>query len=469
MILRLVTAIAGMQIVICTGLAGAQTHSVELADTTFSSEYRVEVDLERPRRALITARIKPGERGLCLTRSAADTGLTHGWATFVYELVVENSNGEPVSARYDGDGCWTLESESTVTAQYSILLQHDRFPNMPGDDELAYAGDWGQFWTGRALFVEGLPAENIRVEFSLPQGWIVTAPWPQAEGDASFSFAPSDNDALLDSGFMLGTHESRIFNQGEARVHIGLAGAGPSARGDLIEQTLTDALVSFDALHGGAPTGDLAVFLAHGRSFGGGVMGRTISMLVTDGDVPDSVMPILSYIVIHEAFHLWNANLNYNDQSQMYWFAEGFAEYFTHLHMHETGLLDRETLRARFETRANRYEDAIGPMSMMEVGQEKLDNYDLIYSGGMMAALALDMHILQASNGEHRLREVMPVLFSSYGAEADVALDHNRFASLIEEETGVNVLDILRQNVEGTQTIPTAELIDQLMGATLSE
>lgn len=459
---RTATAIAGVPLAICASVANAQTSSAVLADDNVSAEYTVEIDLEHPRRALVTARLTPGEQGLCLSRSAADTGLTHGWATFVHEFAVEDSSGEPVNSSYDGAECWILGSEGPVTARYTMLLQHDRFPNMPGDDELAYAGDWGQFWTGRALFMEGVPAENISVAFSLPQDWVVTAPWPQAEDGASFTFAPPDNDALLDSGFMLGTHESRTFAQGGAVAHIGLTGAGPIARGDLVEQNLSDALASFTDLHGGAPTGDLAVFLGRGRSFGGGVMGRTISMLVVD-DVPDAVMPILSYIVIHEAFHLWNANFNYADQSQMYWFTEGFAEYFTHLHMHEKGLFDSETLRSRFEERAGLYADAIGQISMVAAGQEKLDNYNLIYSGGMMAALALDMHILQESNGERRLRDVMPALYSRHGPGAEASLDNNGFAALIEQETGVNARDILNENVEGTQTIRTADLIDQLM------
>jgi predicted metalloprotease with PDZ domain len=459
---RAATVIAGLPLAICASVANAQTLSAALADDNVSAEYNVEIDLEHPRRALITARVTPNERGLCLSRSAADTGLTHGWATFVHELVVEDSNGEPVNAVYDSDGCWTINSEGAVTARYSMLLQHDRFPNMPGDDELAYAGDWGQFWTGRALFMEGLPAEDISVTFLLPQDWAVTVPWPQAEDGTPFTFAPPDIDALLDSGFMLGTHESRTFAQGDATAHIGLTGAGPIARGDLVEQTLSDALASFTDLHGGAPTGDLAVFLGRGRSFGGGVMGRTISMLVID-DVPDRVMPLLSYIVIHEAFHLWNVNFNYADQSQMYWFTEGFAEYFTYLYMYETGLLDSETLRSKLEERASLYADAIGQLSMAEAGREKLDNYNLIYSGGMMAALALDMHILQSSNGEHRLRDVMPALFARFGPGADETLDHNSFAALIEEETGTNVRKILSENVEGTQSIPTAELIDQIM------
>lgn len=461
---RTATVIAGTLLAACASITNVPISSTVSVDDNSSAKYSVKIDPEHPRRALITAQITPSERGLCLSRSAADTGLTHGWATFVHKLVVKDLNGETLNASYNGDECWRLESSGAVTAQYSMLLQHDKFPNMPGDDELAYAGDWGQFWTGRALFMEGVPTKDVSVTFSLPPDWAVTAPWPLAEDGTSFSFTPANDDALFDSGFMLGTHEARTFKQGAATIHVGLAGEGPVARGDLMVQILSDALTSFTDLHGDAPTGDLAVFLGRGRGLGGGVMGQTISMLVID-DVPDKVMPILSYIVIHEVFHLWNANFNYADQPQMYWFTEGFAEYFTHLHMYKKGLFNSETLRSKFEKRAVLYAKAIGQNSMMEAGQEKLDNYDLIYSGGMMAALALDMKILQASNGEHRLSDVLPALYSRYGPGTNETLNHKSFATMVEAETGVNVLEILNANVEGIQTIPTTMLIDQMMEA----
>ena len=430
--------------------------SAALAD----ADYFVQIETDKPRRAQVTARIVSGERGLCFSRSADDTGLTHGWATFVHKLAVNDANGQSVNAEYDGDGCWRLDSNGRVIASYTMLLMHDKFPNRPGDDELAYAGDWGQFWTGRALFIEGKPAREVSVEFSLPQGWAVTAPWPSA-GDSGLTFVPPDTDALFDSGFMLGTHQSRQFNQGDAAIHMGLTGTGPLARGDELVAILSTALGAFTDLHEASPVGDLAVFLARGRILGGGVMGQTISILVVD-EVSDEFMPTLSYILIHEAFHLWNANLNYANQSDMYWFSEGFAEYFTHLQMQQQGLVDAKTLLGMFEERASLYAATAGQLSMVDAGQQKLDHYDLIYSGGMLAALALDMHVQQSSDGRYHLKDVMPAFYARFGVDSDTRLDLSTFASVIEEQTGADSREILRQHVAGPHVLPTAALIEQL-------
>ena len=424
------------------------------------TDYIVHISADQPRRAQVTASIEPGQSGLCFTRSAEDTGLTHGWATFIHKLSVKDTDGQSVNATYDGQGCWNLNLKSRVTVSYTMLLLHDKFPNQPGDDELAYAGDWGQFWTGRALFIEGKPSAPTRVEFSLPTGWAVTAPWPSAD-NTGLVFAPPDTDALLDSGFMLGKHESLEFKHGETIIHMGLSGAGPLARRAELKKTLDRALGSFTDLHKGSTVGDLAVFLSKGRVLGGGVMGRTISMLVVD-EVPDEFMPVLAYIVIHEAFHLWNANLNYENDTDMYWFSEGFAEYFSHFELLQQGILDNKTLLAKFQERADKYVAAVGQLSMIETGQQKLDNYNLIYSGGMMATLALDMHILKTSNGRHRLANIMPALFASYRLENNKPLNLDTFASVIEEQTGVDCREILQRYVAGTEVMSTASLLQQL-------
>jgi predicted metalloprotease with PDZ domain len=446
-----------------TGLLILLTAGLFTGPAVADTHYSVKIDGDLPRRAHVTAQVVPGDQGLCLTRAAHDTGLTHGWATFVHELSVNDSNGNPLTVDYDGDGCWRIAATAgSITAEYTVLLNHDRFPNDPGDDELAYAGDWGQFWTGRALFMEGASAVRTTVDFALPEGWAVTAPWPPAN-ESGLSFAPPDADALFDSGFMLGTHASRQFTQGDAVIHIGLAGAGPEARGDELVAILQGTLSEFSALHQASPNGDLAVFLGQGRLVGGGVMGQTISMLVVD-DVPDELMPMLTYIVTHEVFHLWNANLTYASQPDMYWFSEGFAEYYTFRALQAQGLMDASALLATLEERESLYLDVAGEISMVDAGEEKLDHYDLIYSGGMMAALALDMQILEASGGHHRLDDVMPDLYAQFGPGSEVRLDLSTLAKHIEAQTDVDTRDFLRRHVAGLEIIQAEPLRAQLAG-----
>lgn len=422
--------------------------------------YEVRVVNEQSRRVSIIALIEPHNNELCFQRSAQDTGLTHGWATFIHDLKVTDLEGSTIESSYRGEGCWAVSSSAPVRVSYTALLQHDRFPNKPGDDELAYAGDWGQFWTGRALFVEGKPSSTVQVSFSLPEDWEVTAPW-RATRQSGMVFAPRDMDALLDSGLMLGLQESLSFQQGDASIRVGLAGDAAESQGDVFIPVLKKALTTFDKMHAGSPVGEFAVFLGQGRTLGGGVMGQTISMLLVD-NMPDRAFPILSYIIIHEAFHLWNAELNYDVQSDMYWFSEGFAEYFSHFELYRQGLVDEVALKTMFSSRIEKYQKVAGTMSLTNAGALKLSNYDLVYSGGMMAAWALDQHLFKQSNGKQRLADVLPALYQRYAQADGPRLSPVALQNLIQQSTGINVGGIFEQYILGTEKIPTGRLLKDL-------
>jgi predicted metalloprotease with PDZ domain len=416
-----------------------------------AADYVVEVDADRPRVAAVTARLQPAEAGLCMLRAARDTGLTHGWATFVHDLRVTSANGQPLEARYDGAGCWRVHAGGPVTAHYAVLLQHDRFPNEPGDDELAYAGDWGQFWTGRALFLEGAPADAVHVTFELPDRWHVTAPWRAAESPTSFH--PADLDALLDNGFMLGQHETHVLQGVGAHVQVGLAGDGPKARAEEVVALLRSALGAFAELYQAPPTGELAVFLGQGRLLGGGVVGNTISMLV-EGPVPDALLPTLDYVVTHEVFHLWNADLEYADEASFYWFIEGSAEYYTFRQMRASGVWDEATLRSQLEERDALYRKALGELSLAEAGRQKLHHYDLIYSGGLMATAALDALIQAESAGRHRLDDVLPVLLQKHRRGAGASLTLETLIAQIREVTEVDAAAYFHRYITGHGPLP---------------
>lgn len=420
------------------------------------TRYSVRVNPNQPRRAVVNAEVFPGDRGVCFIRAAGDTGLTHGWATFVHRLTVADSQGNSIRAAYDGNGCWSVETTESVSVQYTVLLQHDVFPNRPGDDELAYAGDWGQFWTGRALFIEGSADSSLDVDFELPAGWSVTAPWPAAENSGT-GYVLSDFDSLFDSAFMLGTHKSHEFHHGDATLHIGLAGEGPRKRGDELVTLIQDGITSFSELHSAPPVGHFAVFLGESRRPGGGVMGQSISMVVP-GDISDELMPLFTHMVTHEAFHLWNATLNYSAAPDMYWFSEGFAEYFTLRSLHQRGLLTTDSLLEAFARQGNLYLEAAGQLSLVGAGVEKLDNYNLIYSGGMMAALALDMHILESSDGHYRLDDILPSIVDRYGAGSEAGLNLVELVSLIEEQTHVDAEPVIARYVAGVEILPVEEI-----------
>lgn len=433
--------------------------STLLPRSLHADRYEVTISPESPRAASVVAHLTPAGDEIRLDRDAADTGLYHGWATFVHRLTVEDAAGRPLAVEYVPGGRWRLAdaTEGPVTVRYEVLLQHDRFPSDPGYDELAYATREGVFWTGRALFVEGEPSAEVEVRFGLPEAWRVVAPWEPLEGGNRFR--PRDTDALLDNGFVAGTQEVTTLGE-TSGVQIALAGENTIAQKALVVGLVEGYLESFGELFGTRPDGRLLLVAADAELWGGGVVGSTIS-LVVGGAVDETTLPLLSFVVVHELFHAWNAAFAVEEEAlpALYWLSEGTATYYAYRAAWRRGELDDQTFLARLADDHRRYLDALADVSLAAAGSEKLQQYDLVYSGGVSASLALDLLLRSRSDGAYSLDDVLRALDAESRRPKARAVSKASLAAEIRAVTGVDVGVFLARHVEGVEPLPMAALL----------
>lgn len=428
-----------------------------------ATEYRVSIERSDLRLARVEARLAPTEDGeLLLTRNAADTGIDGGWARFLENLRVWDAEGEPVAVETGDEGTFLLDgARGPVRVSYSMRLEHDRVDNLPGADELAWARPEAVMWSGRALFLEGAPDREIGVAFDLPDGWRATTPWKVIE--PGLEFRAETTDALLDAAFVVGTHEQTLLGAGDdAPVRIALAGPNAASREPLIVETVERYLGVFGELFGAPPEGRLLLVVADGDFWGGGVMGTTISMML-GGPLDDATLPMLRFVTIHEAFHLWNANFRYRGREgkeSLYWLSEGTASYYTLRSQLGAGDLPVEAALGQIADEVKSYRSTLGGLSMVAGGPTKLTNYDLIYSGGFVASMALDIAIRTRSEDRYSLDDVMRSLHSGSGREPN--LDVRSLVGVVRSATGVPVADLIDCCVDGTEELPLVELFRQL-------
>ena len=436
---------------------------ISLATTPASADsYRVTIEPAEPRLAHVEAELTPASGGrLLLTRNASDSGIEGGWARFLERLEVRDSKGGEITVEEGAVGEYLVgESATPLSVRYSMRLEHDRVENLPGADELAWARPEAVFWTGRALFLEGEPTTDIEVAFVLPAGWRATTPWEVLEPGRRYRTA--DVDALLDSGFIVGEHFEARLGGGDAPVRIALAGPGAVAASEAVVDTVQRYTERFAALFGGPAEGRLLLVAADGGFWGGGVMGTTISMML-GGALDASTLPMLRFVTVHEAFHLWNANFNYRGTQggeSLYWLSEGSASYYALRAQLGVGDLPAETALQQLADETTKYRAVRGDLDMVAAGPTKLEHYDLIYSGGFVATMALDLAIRTRSKDRHSLDDVMRSLHSGTGRET--ALDVQSFTALVESTTGVSVVDLVDCCIEGTEELPITELLAAL-------
>ncbi|MBL4620068.1 MAG: hypothetical protein JKX88_08230 [Marinicaulis sp.] len=422
------------------------------------------------REAHIEATLTPDRGRIKLIRAASDSGLYHGWAGFLTKIEAEDASGRAVALRYEKPGVWRVvgRSRGEITLRYSMNLQHDRFLNEPGDDELAYARPYGVMWTTRAMLMEGAPSSDIIVEFDLPDGWKVSTPWRRrSAGEAVF--LPNDTDDLLDAAFMAGEHIEKSFDMGAAQALLAL---GPPVEGlsALFEPLMQGFFGAYTELFDDSPDNNFLLIAGDASFLGGGVMGRTISLSLNEEAAGPQGQLLAAYIIAHEGFHLWNAQWGSQNKNagELEWLAEGLAEYYAFLTSVRLGLLDEEIFLGLVSERYGAYLMALASgdslVSAAATKNTSSTSSDLIYNGGMMAALLFDLEIRRSTNGDKSLDDVVRSIHAQC-ANSKTELTLTDLRRLIRQDTGVDFGVAMRKNIRRTEPF---DLTAALAGAGLS-
>jgi predicted metalloprotease with PDZ domain len=437
--------------------------SISLADT-----YHIGFSTNRPdddgamRKASVEATITPLDGKIGLWRSGSDTGLYHGWATFILNVDAVNESGDPLKLVYLPTGTWKVSDwqEGPIMLHYDMLLQHDRFPNEPGDDELAAARPYGVFWTTRALLMEGAPSEDVTVQFALPDEWRVTTPWHRRPG--SWTFTPKDTDDLLDAAFVAGSHvESTLATgSGEARLAIG----PPIAETEQLFGPLLQAYLGYYAeLFGSSPSEAILLVALDASFLGGGVIGRTISLSIPPDADLNAAMPFAAYVIAHEGFHLWNVQWVGQDSNdpELEWLAEGSAEYYAILSGLRLGQIDETAFLSLLSERYCNYLHALqSGQTLVSAANTKLQSqasYDLLYSGGMLATLLIDLEVRSATGGALSADELIREIHRMSGQHDIKPLSLDGLGVLLADKYGYKFATIIERSLRSGDILPLVD------------
>jgi predicted metalloprotease with PDZ domain len=120
----------------------------------------------------------------------------------------------------------------------------------------------------------------------------------------------------------------------------------------------------------------------------------------------------------HELLHFWNglsfAPVDYHEE----WFKEGATDYLTIATLARNGFIDENLLFKRLENVPRRYliarmAQGLG-MSVRDSGKDKQPNRQLVYGGGSLAAMALDVEMRVRSQDRVGLPDLMKALYAQY-------------------------------------------------------
>jgi len=345
-------------------------------------------------------------------------GLANGQASLLDGLQVTDATGAPLAAEDLGGGDFRLARGGRVHASYRVRLEHDRHPWPAGMEEVGYRTDEGVMLTGYSLFLaDGGDAMQgpIEVAFDLPAGWCAHAPWT-ARADGGFDVA--SRRELLSNALFLGTARAETIEAGGVELTLVLGRRYLPAR-ERFERLLRTQLASYAGLFGGPPRAAryLVVVNEHESGDGGAFASSFSQFIHGDADARNEV--IWGYVMAHELLHFWNGLSLVPADEREEWFKEGATDYLTIMTLARNGLIDEALLFKRLENVPRRYLIArhaqrLG-MSVREAGRDKQANRQLVYGGGSLAALALDVQLRERSGDRVGLPDLLRAMHAEFG------------------------------------------------------
>lgn len=381
------------------------------------NRYLLEIDASA-RRVTVEADLWLSGNLLAMFNVAPTPGLPNGAADLIEGLEVTGADGALLPVVNLGQGDFQLPRGGRMKVRYRVRLEHDRYVWPAGAEEVAYPTDEGWMATGATLFLaDGGDAivGPIEVVFALPAGWRAVTPWPAASSGADF--APASRRELLSNALFFGTATTERVEAGGVELTL-LLGRRYRGSAGLFADLLRSQLASYREIFGADPQARrFLVVVNEGASGDGGAFASSFSQLIA-GDADEASRLIWGYTMAHELLHFWNGLSLVPEDFREEWFKEGVTDYLTIATLARNGWIDEATARRRLENSvlrvllARRMQGL--EMSVRAAGERKQEHRLLVYGGGCLAALALDVELRRASSDRVGLPELAARLYAGH-------------------------------------------------------
>jgi predicted metalloprotease with PDZ domain len=361
------------------------------------------------------------------------------------------SVGEPINGR------WSIEAQpgEIVTVHYNVRLEHEKHRWPFGLDEIAYVRENSVFMISRTALVINESVRQSRVQFVVPDGWRVAAPWmPVADEPGAFNVG--NKGILMQSCVLVGDFTEREVRAGDTVVKLAI-GHGLDQYSDTIESAVGAVVPAYRALFEDTPQ---ARFLA--------VVDVNVAGGITDGSAYPNSVSVLTprrmeganfvqavYTIAHELLHLWNG-FRMRPAEQAEWFREGFTDYLTWRTLVDLDLVDETPVLIELKRQLTAYLNLNPTVSIAAAGEDKSENGTLIYEGGSLTALCLDSMIRQRTAGKNGLPEFLRELYAR-SAKRNIPYDRAMIVAVANEIGDGDFTPFFVRHVDGMEALPLAE------------
>jgi predicted metalloprotease with PDZ domain len=381
--------------------------------------------------------------------------LKNGQADLLENVRVSAMDGAAVPVKDKGEGEYEVPGDRRLRLSYDVRLEHGKYEWPGGNEEVSYRTDEGLMAVGYALFlVPGVKMPGTtEVSFALPPGWKANTPW-RSEGG---KFVAESRRELVNNALFFGTARAEQFKAGGIDLTL-VMGKRYWPQREAFMKVFHTQLDSYMKMFGGPPLAKrYLVVINQGDTGDGGAFSGSFSQFLK-GDATPATRVLWGRVLAHELLHFWNGHAIAPAEGSEEWFKEGVTDYLTISSMARNGLLNREELMEQLLNVPRGQHVARRLMGLKptvrEAVKEKHRNWLLVYGGGTLAALAIDVEMLKASQGKAGLPELMKAMYAEFAKPGSKGYTQADIVRLARQLSGADLAPVLEPILGGTGVPP---------------
>ena len=396
---------------------------------------------------------------------------------FVRSFQAYDKDGNEIETKQESLNQWSISQPENVE---KIIYEIEDTWDTPVDSDYVYRmggsniEDDNVLINGHCLFgyFHGMQSEPILVKIDYPDDWLAgTALKLNDDG----YYEAETYDHIVDSPILLGNLTRESTTVSETKVDVFTYSKTGLIKSSDILGLIEDILKAEDDFTKGLPVDDYT-FLFHFQDVSHGAWEHSYSSeyIYKEDSLTERLKQSIRETVAHEFFHIVTP-LNIHSElvekfnfekpvmSQHLWLYEGVTEWASHILILRDSITTLEDYLNDLHRKIMYSDNFPDSISLTYLGVNAVDLHDQyinIYMKGAVVAALLDIRLLDLSNGERGLRDVINELSHKYGPKKP--FNEKTFFDDFTAMTYPEIADFFNRYIKGTEPLPLKEYYEKI-------
>ncbi|WP_255480183.1 M61 family metallopeptidase [Mucilaginibacter sp. E4BP6] len=391
------------------------------------------------------------------------------------ESFTVSTNGKEIPFVKTRKNWWSINTKGLnhVTIKYKVYCFEVSVRTAFVDISHAFLSTSGIF-----MYPEGMLNQPSTIHIVPFGGWDKVSTSLDMVNNDPFTVHAPNYDILFDSPIEVGNQDVFGFDAAGVHYQFAMYGGGNYDK-EKLKVDVAKIVEQETAVYGENPNKHY-VFIVHNYFRGGGGLEHLSSTVLGASrdayGTPRGYQNFLS-LVAHEHFHLWNVKrlrpialgpFDYDNENYTtdLWIAEGFTAYYEDIILRHAKLIDADNYLGVMANDINQVENTPGK-KIQSIADASYDawikayrptensNNSTIsyYSKGSVAAMLLDLEIINDSQTKYSLDDVMKYMYHEYYKNLKRGYTDAEFKKGLEKFSGKNLDDFYKKYVYGVADV----------------